>query len=81
MEARVVLREGGFCREIPKNGRGAKAGGPGASNKTKKMQTRVKDTTAAHAGKQAAMHAYCLGWISAEACTALFRMNPKWRSA
>jgi hypothetical protein len=36
---------------------------------------------AAQCGKRAAVHAYCLGWLSLESCSELFRTNPDWRSA
>lgn len=38
-------------------------------------------TEAAQCGKAAAIHAYCLGWLSLESCAELFRANPSWRNA
>jgi hypothetical protein len=32
-------------------------------------------------GKAAAIHAYCLGWITLDQCAALFSIHSEWRSA
>lgn len=68
------------------NGRSALAGAGGKAKDLMRKELHqhpTADTTTPQdeTGKAAAVRAYALGWISPEACDALFALHPNWKSS
>jgi hypothetical protein len=81
MEARLMLRGGGYGREIRINEKAACRVAPANGLRAEARVSEENSKKAAANAKAAAVLAYCWGYLSQQTCTDLFRQFPTWRSA